>query len=71
MSANQRLNIVYIKYCFLIQLKMAQKRQTVFNLSHKAEYELNIIEQCAITQKVVSVKCTLCDIYGREVKPFI
>ena len=69
MSANQTLNIVYIKHCFLIQLKIAQKRQTVFNLSHQVEYELKITEQCAITQKIISVKCKFCDVYGREVKP--
>ena len=55
------------KHCFLIQLKMAQKRQTVFNLAHQAEYELKITEQCAITQKVVTVKCKFCDVCGREV----
>ena len=46
MSTNQRLNIVYIKHCFLIQLKMAQKRQTFLNLSHQVEYELNIAKVC-------------------------
>ena len=46
---------------------MAQKIQTVFNVAHQAEYQLKITEQCAITQKVVSVKCKCCDVCGREV----
>ena len=38
---------------------MSQKKINNFNLAHQAEYELKITEQCAITQKVVSVKCKL------------
>ena len=37
---------------------MAQIILTVFNLSHQVEYRLKITELCAITQKVISVKCT-------------
>ena len=57
------------KALFYYTIKNDTKRQTVFNLSHQAEYELNITEQCAITQKVISVKCKFCDVHGREVKP--
>ena len=55
---------------------MAQKRPTVFNLAHQVEYELKITVQtgtvvitvqCAITHKVVSVKCNLCYVCEREV----
>ena len=31
---------------------MAQKRPTVFNLSHQAEYELKITEQCTISNSL-------------------
>ena len=35
---------------------MAQKRPTVFNLSHQAEYvHIKITEECSITQKVISI----------------
>ena len=45
---------------------MAQKIPIAFNLAHQV-YELKITEQCAITQKVVSVKCKFCDVCGSEV----
>ena len=40
MSANQRLNIVYIKHCFLIQLKIAQKDKQF--LIHHIKLNMNL-----------------------------
>ena len=31
---------------------MAQKRPTVFNLSHQTEYELKITDQCTISNSL-------------------
>ena len=31
---------------------MALKRPTIFNLSHQVEYELNITEQCTISNSL-------------------